>query len=173
MRVSEKEKEELSFEEWRTELTLQALKDTDTVGSSLFLLFATPPGVYLTEPLTAVLAHLGTKAGSGAFLPESLSLAFLEDFLGRTGLEIRHVLVLDKGAPYAGECTDGMQETESGKVGVVWGVVEGGHKGGSVEEARGMGVRDEKGLDEVTKEVGGGKARRPIVVDEASGTDVA
>jgi hypothetical protein len=92
----------------------------------------------------------------GALFPQSLSLSFLEDFLCGTGAQIRHVLVFDERAPYAGECTDRMQETQGGEVGVVWWVVEGGHEGGSMEEARGMGMGDEEGLDEVTEEVGGG-----------------
>ena len=101
-----------------------------------------------------------------ALVPQPLSLAFLEDFLRRTSPQIRHVLVLDKRAPYARERTNGMQETQSGEVGVVWWVVEGRHERGSMQEAGGMGVGDEEGLDEVTKEVGGRKTGWPIVIHE-------
>ena len=154
----------------RRKLTLQALEHTNTIRGSLLLFLATPPRVHLTEPLAAVLAHLGTVALPGAFLPEALSLPFLEDFLCGTRAQIGHVLMFDERAPYACECTDRMEETESGKVGVIWWVVEGGHEGRSMQETRGMGVGDEKGLDEVTEEVGGGKTGWPIAIHEASWT---
>lgn len=43
-----------------------------------------------------------------------------------------------------------MQETERGEVGVIWWVVKGGHEGWTMEEARGMRMGAEEGLDEVT-----------------------
>jgi hypothetical protein len=173
-------REEMSFEGSAgaprrnvTGLTLQALEDTHAVGSALLLLFATPPCVHLTEPLAAVLPRLRTKAVPGALLPQPLSLLFLEDLLRGAGPQIRHVLVLDQRAPDARERADGMQETEGGEIGVVWGVVEGGHECRSVEEARGMRVGDEEGLDEGAEEVGVWETGGPIAIHEASWTNIS
>jgi hypothetical protein len=139
----------------KLELTLQTLEDTNAIGGPPLLLFAAPPCMHLTEPLAAVVPHLRTEAQPGALFPQPLSLSFLEDFLRGTGAEIRHVLLFHERAPYAGECAHRMQETQGGEVWVVWWVVEGSHEGGSMEEAGGMGMGNEEGLDEVSKEVGG------------------
>jgi len=156
----------------RLRLTLQALEDTNTIGSSLLLLFATPPCMHLAEPLATVVPHLRTEAVPGALFPQSLSLSLLEDFLGGTRPQIRHVLLFDQRTPYARKRADGMQETEGGEVGVVWWVVEGGHEGRPMEEAGGMGMGDEESLDEVTKKVGCRKTWWPIVVHEARCTNI-
>ena len=157
----------------RRELTLQALEDTNAIRSALLLLLAAPPCMHLAEPLAAVLAHLGPISLPGAFFPQPLALSFLEDFLCRACAQVGHVLVLDERAPYAGEGTDRMQEAQRGKVGVVRCVVEGGHEGRSMQEARGMGMGDEKGLDKVAEEVGGRETGWPIAIHEPSGTYIA
>ena len=130
----------------KRKLTLQALEHTNAIRSALLLLLATPPCMDLAEPLAAVLPRLRTESLPGALVPQSLSLSFLVDFLRRSGPHIRHVLVLDKRAPYARERADPMQETERGEVWVVWRVVEGRHECWAMEEARGMRVRDEERL---------------------------
>ena len=134
----------------KSELTLQTLEHTNAIRSSSLLLFATPPCVHLTEPFTAVVPHLRTKAVPGAFVPQSLSLSFLEDFFCGASSQIGHILLLNQWAPYARKRADRMQETEGGEVGVVRCVVEGGHEGRTMQEAGGMGMGDEEGLDEVT-----------------------
>ena len=106
--------------------------------------------MHLTKPLTAVVPHLRTEAVPGSLVPQSLSLSLLEDFLCGTSSQIRHVLLLNHWAPYARKGADRMQETERGEVGVIWWVVKGGHEGWAMEEAGGMRMRAEEGLDEVT-----------------------
>lgn len=66
-----------------------------------------------------------------------------------------------------------MQEAQRGEVGVVWWVVKGSHERWTMKEAGGMRVGDEEGLDEVTKEFGAWKTWWPIVVHEASCTNIS
>lgn len=92
----------------KTGLTLQTLEHTNAIRSSFLLLFSTPPCMHLTEPLAAVVPHLRTVAVPGAFVPQSLSLSFLEDFFRGTSSQIRHALLFNQRAPYARKRADRM-----------------------------------------------------------------